>query len=155
MAFKLYWMSFDLLHIATYIFLYDVFLDIFFFILFCSFCQGLQLWQFVASIFFSFSHSTLWWKDFLFFFAGTRDEWVSEEEVDNWRGKLSHVRLMQNQNVQFYILKNVFFIIGTRCMYMCVFDCMKWADWRCITIGNIYSCINVVSFNTILFVAFL
>ena len=34
MAFKLYWMSFDLLQIATYIFLYDVFLDMFFF----SFC---------------------------------------------------------------------------------------------------------------------
>ena len=57
MAFKLYWMSFDLLQIAIYIFLYDVFLDFFFFILFC---KGLQLWQFVASIFFSLSHSTLW-----------------------------------------------------------------------------------------------
>lgn len=34
MAFKFYWMSFDLLHIATYIFLYNVFLDMFF----CSFC---------------------------------------------------------------------------------------------------------------------
>lgn len=32
-----------------------VFLDMFFFILFCSFCKGLQLLQFVAPIVFSFS----------------------------------------------------------------------------------------------------
>lgn len=35
MAFKLYWMSFDLLHIATSIFLYNVFLEMFFFSLYC------------------------------------------------------------------------------------------------------------------------
>ena len=54
-----------------------------------------------------------------------------------------------------YSIMSSLLLVPDACTWLCMFDCMKWADWGCITIGNIYSCINVVSFNTILFVAFL